>query len=191
MKCTTTQFIAEQGQKLKHIIDTVNEESKGLEEQILNRQEGDNKWSMLQCIEHLSLANGIYVDNIQSALTMADKDTQSDLFKSHWKGDMFTKMIAPKANEEIKTKMKTMKTMHPQSQLNAAETIRKFNDVHLKLIELLNKSGEYNLNKVKVPTALGSMVKLRLGDAFRFLIAHAERHLIQLKRIKAAVQSSN
>ena len=96
-------------------------------------------------------------------------------------------MISPKDTGEVKNSMKTMKSMDPANALNAGETIEEFFSTHRELAELIRKSENYSLNKVKVPTALGPLVKLRLGDAFSFLLGHLDRHVLQLKRIKAAV----
>ena len=56
------------------------------------------------------------------------------------------------------------------------------------MIALVEKSRAVNIDRIKVPTALGSMVKLRLGEALRFIVAHTQRHLVQLERIKNVVQ---
>lgn len=153
----------------------------------LNIPEAEGKWSMLQCLKHMSIAIALYNQNIEKAFFLGRHASPASQFKSHWKGDMFTKMISPKANGQVKNNMKTFKTMEPKESLDAEETIQEFFKLHERFRDLIEQSRGYNLNKLKVNTALGPLVKLRLGDAFRFIIGHAQRHLIQLKRIKAAV----
>ncbi|MBO3699351.1 DinB family protein [Roseivirga sp. E12] len=172
---------------LQYILDEVRVTIEGLDETTLNCQEGEGKWSMLQCLKHMSIAVGVYNNNTHSALESGNHSTPSVDYKSHWKGDMFVKMIAPKENGKVKNNMKTMKTMNPDHSLNPQETIEEFFSQHKEYLRLMEKSRSFNLNRVKVNTAIGPLVKLRLGDAYRFIVAHAHRHLIQLKRIKAAV----
>jgi hypothetical protein len=51
------------------------------------------------------------------------------------------------------------------------------------LIDLLNAARNVNLKKVKIPISISKIVRLRLGDAFQFVIYHNERHMQQIKRI--------
>lgn len=172
---------------LKHILSEVKSLVEGLDEKTLNRQEGEGKWSMLQCLKHLSIAVNVYNNNSQLAMSKSSHQTPASEFKSHWKGDMFVKMISPRDNGELKNNMKTMKSMNPESSLNAEATINEFFQLHEQFIGIMEQSRDYNINRVKVNTAIGPLVKLRLGDAYRFIIGHAQRHLIQLKRIHLAV----
>lgn len=174
-------------QDLRGILDEVKTTIEGVDEISLNTPEGEGKWSMLQCLKHMSIAVEVYNTNTMSALQSTQSGTNTSDYKSHWKGDMFVKMIAPKSNGEIKNTMKTFKTMEPHNALEAKETIEEFFAQHEEYLRLIEESRKYNLNRVKVNTALGPMVKLRLGDAHRFIIGHAHRHLIQLKRIKVTV----
>jgi hypothetical protein len=186
MQIPAKQHIDNSVKRLEDILLEVKTITGDLSEETLNKLEGPQKWSILQCLKHLSIANGIYVKNIASAFEKYPKQVD-DVFRSHWKGDWFTKMISPKNDGEVKNSMKTMKSMDPETNLDPKQTLEEFFAIHDQFIELIKASEDYSLNKVKVPTALGPMVKLRLGDAYRFLIGHTERHLTQLKRIRNAV----
>ncbi|HEY9118065.1 MAG TPA: DinB family protein [Roseivirga sp.] len=186
MKLKATTHIENSVSQCEKALTEVKQIINGLDDHTLNTQEGEGKWSILQCLKHLSIANKIYVENIGNAFEKYPQKPE-ETFKSHWKGDYFTKMISPKEKDVVKNKMKTMKSMDPKQALKPKETIEEFFSTHQELIELMRKSENYSLNQVKVPTALGPLVKLRLGDAFRFLLGHLDRHVIQLKRIKKAV----
>jgi len=190
MKLRASIFQQQLEHELKDLIHTVNQQVSPHSAKFLNTPEGPGKWSILQCVEHLSLANQVYVKNIANCLASSQEELKDYEFQSHWKGDLFTKRIAPRSNQEIKGKMKTFKSMEPSEVLDPQETLDKFNRVHEKLLSQLRSAKAYNMNTVKVPTALGSMVKLRLGDAFRFLIAHSQRHLVQIKRIGHHLESA-
>ena len=47
------------------------------------------------------------------------------------------------------------------------------------MVEHLNNSRNINLNKVKTNITISKLIKLKLGDTFRFLTYHNERHIIQ------------
>lgn len=190
MVIKSKQHIQESKIALEQVISDVKEVLESMDEEALNILEGPGKWSILQCLKHMSLSIRVYVENIENVLASKKHNTPSQEFKSHWKGDMFTKMISPQSGGEIKSKMKTFKTMNPVNKLDSNKTIEEFFFLHQQFIGLIENSENYNLNRVKVNTALGPLVKLRLGDAFRFIIGHAQRHVLQLKRIRVAIHKT-
>ena len=186
MKLKAKDHIDNSIDRLEHVLHEIRELIDTMDGNSLNTQEGTNKWSILQCLKHLTIADSIYVVNIKKAFAKYPQKPE-DIYSSHWKGDYFAKMIAPKPDGQLKNNMKTMKSMNPELALDAKATIEEFFSIHNEFVGLMKQSQNYSLNKVKVATALGPIVKLRLGDAYNFLISHTERHLIQVKRIKKAV----
>lgn len=86
------------------------------------------------------------------------------------------------------SKLNKMKTFKDKNPLNAnldITVIADFISQQIKLIDLLNQSNNVSLNKVKISTSISSLIKLKLGDTFRFIINHTLRHLKQIERIQA------
>lgn len=189
MAVATTGYLDEIENGFQQILKEARIIIDSTDEALLNQPEAPGKWSMLQCLEHMSLASKVYVDNVEQKLNNGQLPTASPRYKGHWKGRMFAKMNAPKPGGEIPMKLKTFKFMEPENTLDANKVINEFFSVHERFIELINESRSINIDKVKVVTALGSMVRLRMGEAFRFLLAHTQRHMVQLKRIKNTVSA--
>ena len=97
-------------------------------------------------------------------------------------GNYFVKMIKPKSDERIPSPMKTMKKFIPELKVND-NTIRNFLTDQEGIIKALELSKQLDLNKIKITSAIGPIVTFKLGDAFRFLIGHNQRHIIQAKRV--------
>ncbi len=169
----------------KSIDDVINSVD-GLSKTVLNIPEAEGKWSMLQCIKHMSLATQVYVENVEEKLLNGTYLGSSGSFKGSWKGRLFAKMNAPKPNGEIPNKLKTFKRMNPTNTLDREVVIDEFIATHQRFIELIKKSEVADLDKTKVATAI-PVVKLKLGDAYKFILAHTQRHVVQLKRIKKEV----
>lgn len=51
-----------------------------------------------------------------------------------------------------------------------------------KSLALLQIARSKNLARVKVPTDLGTWAKVKLGDAFRIIVYHNQKHLQQAQR---------
>ena len=67
-------------------------------------------------------------------------------------------------------------TLDPSSEL---ETFLGFQN---RLLYLLQRAQQVNLGGHRVPTSLSNFIRLKLGDTFRFVIAHQERHLQHMER---------
>ncbi len=107
-------------------------------------------------------------------------------FKSSWIGNFFTQLMLPKDAEGTVRKMKAPRNHTPLANDNSEAAIALFIAQQEKLLQLLEQGRKIDLRKAKTPISISRLIKLPLGDTFRFLIAHNHRHVLQAKR---AVQS--
>jgi hypothetical protein len=104
----------------------------------------------------------------------------ADEYKPGFWGSWFTKLIAPGKNNKIKNKMGTMKAIDPSSsELNVAMVMDDFGDIIEGLLRVLDEVRTLDIEKIKIKTLLGNLVKFRMGDAFTFTVAHMKRHTLQ------------
>jgi hypothetical protein len=107
--------------------------------------------------------------------------TKSPIFASGYWGDLFTKKMKPTNVYEIKNKMKTMKAFDFPNSLHVETVLKEYLSHQDHLLRLLEMAKERNLNTIRIPITITSLIKLKLGDLFRFLIAHEQRHMIQAR----------
>lgn len=138
------------------------------------------KWSATQCLEHLNIYNRYYLPAIETALDEAQKG-QNAWFNPGTLGNYFTNMMSPKDIYEPKGKMKTFAAFKPAKALNVDAVFSEFDGHQQKLLDLLERAREYDLEAVRIPVSMTKMIKLKLGDTFRFLIAHEQRHMMQAR----------
>ncbi|MDB5252079.1 MAG: DinB family protein [Flaviaesturariibacter sp.] len=140
----------------------------------------EGKWSIVQILEHLNAYGRYYLPAVEHALT--EKVTgKAAWFNSGFWGDYFTKSMKPTNVYEVKNKMKAMKAYSFSNSLNVDTVQKEFNEQQDKLKDLLAKAGYVDLNAIRIPITLTKLVKLKLGDVFRFLIAHEQRHMVQAR----------
>jgi hypothetical protein len=96
-------------------------------------------------------------------------------------GNYFTNMMKPKNVYEVKNKMKAQKGYAPPLGLNVDVVVKEFIQHQQKLLQLLEISKKRNLSDIRIPISISKLIKLKLGDTFRFLIAHEQRHMIQAR----------
>ncbi|HVG42663.1 MAG TPA: DinB family protein, partial [Chitinophagaceae bacterium] len=138
------------------------------------------KWTIVQILEHLNAYGRYYLPVIDNAIALK-KDDADAWFQSGFLGDYFTKSMKPNNVYEIKNKMKTMKAFNFPNSLNVDIVMNEFLEQQTKLTQLLDQSKERNLSTIRIPITISKLVKLKLGDAFRFLIAHEQRHMVQAR----------
>jgi hypothetical protein len=150
-----------------------------------------NKWSIVQILEHLNAYGRYYLPAIEKAMAFKTKEVPA-WFSPGFLGNYFTNSMKPKNVFEIKNKMKAMKSYSFPNSLNVDTVLKEFEEQQQKLIQLLDLAKDRDLNSIRIPVTISKLVKLKLGDTFRFLIAHEQRHMIQARNtLKATGESTD
>ncbi|MEO6135020.1 MAG: DinB family protein [Ginsengibacter sp.] len=170
-------------EELLYITDSVIKTAnafKELSEDEFNAKKDPTQWSILECLEHLNLYGDFYLPEIEKQLLKGAKADENTIFKSGVIGNYFANLM--KANDGKMKKMKSPKDKNPINSKLSVITINRFLKQSEKLKHLLNQGRNINLTKTKAAISLSSMIKLRLGDTFRFYVYHIERHVLQAQR---------
>ncbi|CAL2101611.1 DinB_2 domain-containing protein [Tenacibaculum sp. 190130A14a] len=168
-------------QDLKELVEShINyvEQLQQLSEADLQKKQTPTSWSAIECLEHLNLYAEFYNKEIRKRINKS-RYPKSTFFKSGFLGNKFALDMLPK--EGMKT-MKTFKSKNPiYSNLVAKEVLIQFLKLQKELEQLLEMASEVDLTKTKTAITL-PLLKFRLGDTFRFVIYHNERHIVQVKK---------
>ncbi|MGB0425041.1 MAG: DinB family protein [Flavobacteriales bacterium] len=159
-------------------------EFKNLAEQNLQHRNDPKSWNALECIQHLNLYARFYHPEIGKRMDQGSSKAKAANFKSSWLGNYFAESM--KAKEQIKA-MKTFESMNPIDQALDNKHLEEFIAHQKQLLLLLERAEEINLTKVKTGISISKFIKLRLGDTFKVVVYHNERHILQAKR---AIQNS-
>ena len=89
------------------------------------------------------------------------------------------------AANNIKRKFQSPKnynpTLHPEMVSN--DELTTFEKKLIELFDIIEKSKEVNIQRVKIPISISKFIRLKLGDALLFVVYHNERHLQQIKNL--------
>ena len=153
-------------------------------------QPSPDKWSAAQVIEHLNTYNRYYLPEIGKGISTARRDlsASSAEFRSGWFGAYFTKMMRPTSDGQIKNKMKTLKNHRPAPALDVKQVLDEFARKENLLLQLLQDARTINIGKLRIPISISRFIRLKLGDTVSFLIAHQQRHFLQLHRTLDSVR---
>jgi hypothetical protein len=146
---------------------------------ILSRKPEPNSWSILECLEHLNLYGDYYLPEIDRKINTSLSKSEME-FRSGLLGNYFAKSMLPLPTMK---KMKTFKDKDPRNAELDKTAIDRFMGQQIRLLDLINQSGEVSLNKVRISTSISKLIRIKLGDAFQFIINHNLRHFKQIDRI--------
>jgi hypothetical protein len=153
---------------------------------ILLQEPAPGKWSVIQVLEHLNSYGRYYLLAIERSMTR--KTETVGYFKSGWFGNYFTKLMKPGENGTITNKMQSPKDHRPSKYLDAFPVINTFLEQQHYLLELLELAKTKNIGAIRTPISISRFIKLKLGDTFRFFIAHEQRHFVQIDNAIATVK---
>lgn len=144
------------------------------------------KWSIVQVLEHVNAFNRHYLPEIEKQLTVITYNHTS-WFNSGFFGERMVKSQKPTNVFEIKNKMRTTKNYSFPNSLNVGSVLNEFLQHQDKLLQLLELAKQKDLNQLRFPLTFTKMIRLKLGDILRFLVAHEQRHMIQARNTLKAV----
>lgn len=179
MKIQTEALIVDLANRTEQLICEAMSLKEKSEEQLNYKQHAES-WSILECLEHLNLYGRFYLPEIERCIRKG-KGKKENVFKSGWLGNYFANSMLPK---EKLNKMKTFKNMNPLNSKLDKRVIDDFISQQQKMLRLLEESRKVSLNKTRTAISISKLIKLKLGDTFRFVIYHNQRHMAQANRIQ-------
>lgn len=181
MKINNRDLITDLIKRTKDIMNAAIE-LESLDNEILNWKSDAKSWSALECLEHLNRYGDFYIPEIGKRINEGKKVDENHIFKSGWLGNYFANSMLPK---EKLNKMNTFKSMNPAGSQLDKGTVEKFINQQKQILQLLGKARTIDLSKTKTSITISNWIKLRLGDTFRVVIYHNQRHIVQARKTLA------
>lgn len=171
--------------RLTTILDTVNREFGSLTEEQLRQKPAPDKWSIIECLQHLNLAERFYIRNIQHKVDQLGL-LQTNPTDQPLKAGLVGRALCWAVDPKTKMKLKAPSIVKPRraEEWNVQQVMSQFIELQTLLYDSLNKVIYLDWNQTQLPTLFGNWLKINLGDALRMLVLHTERHLAQALRVK-------
>ena len=147
----------------------------------LNWKPSADQWSVAQCFDHLVTANEAFFPIFERVLSGEKKHAfweSLPWLPAFW-GKMLIKAVAP----ESKRKFKAPKIFHPSNSTVDGVIIRRFIDQQNQVIRYMKATEDLDLEKIKISSPVTKLITYSLIDAYRIIITHEQRHLLQAKRV--------
>lgn len=153
-----------------------------LSEKEFNRRPAGNGWSVAECIDHLIVTGCDYCDKFEEGLKkLARKNhRRTGEMKYSWIGAKFIGNVEP----PVKRKFKSPSKWRPDSNIDKAKATAAYLQLQDRWIDLVNRSAEWDLTKVKLPSPAVDWIKFSALVTLAINSAHQRRHLVQAKNAK-------
>jgi hypothetical protein len=146
-----------------------------LSENDVRKRPSPGSWNALECIEHLNRYGVFYLPEIKKRM-LESPFPPTESFKPGVLGSYFAKSMLPKEGSK---KIKTFKDKDPIHTNLDKKCIYTFIAQQKEMLDLLGKARNVDLNRTKTSLSITKLLTLKLGDTFRFLVNHNERHMVQ------------
>lgn len=181
MKQSREDFIHNLESKTTEIIEFASNELCTLPTSTLKYKSAPDKWSILECLEHLNLYGDYYLPRIEQAVKES-KGKQKNVYNPGWLGDYFAKSMLPKKNGTV-MKMSTFKDKNPIITGSREKVLEEFINQQKRYLELIHQSESIDLEEKRIPITISKWIRLKLGDTMHFNVNHNIRHYLQAKKI--------
>ena len=155
----------------------------------LTRRPKPSKWSVMECFEHMNILYEVYIKNINHSINNSTGHMMGvDYFKPTRMGHYFYLSMAPNDRNKPRFKIKTFKRFKPDG--NTSDQILIFLSHHQNFLELIDNIPGLDINSIKVNSSLGSIMRFKLGDIFRIVTGHNQRHIIQAENTLKSIREA-
>ncbi len=177
---TQNSFLQSQKNELDKLYNIFTAMRKNVSEQVLNKKTNADKWSALECMQHLILYGNYYIKVIEKAIQRTENPSKHN-FEHSWLGKKSVESVSP----DNPKKIKTFKHMNPhiasQSHLDKDSIFERLLEQIATLSSACTNAQRVDIERKKVPLEFFKLLNISIGDAIAFHTAHLQRHLIQIE----------
>ena len=181
----SNEFLDLRNNETINIIENVKKVFEVLDEQVFHSKPSPESWSISECFVHLNLTLKYYIPQMVKITHQKDKyPKEKGSFTHSIIGKLAVKAMTPKPDQRIPFKMKTFAKLNPDFSVgNKHEILHEFLDFQEITVGLCENLKSMSLKKPKIVPFTGPLVKMNVGDALHFMVAHNQRHLLQAENV--------
>ncbi len=142
---------------------------------------GPDRWSVGECIEHLSVIASLLVPRMEEAIRRGRNNglVGAGPFEYSWPGRMFVESLQPSR----RIKIRTMRMYTPRRGMPKDEVASRFAGLQGELLRIIEAARGLDLARIKVVSPANRLLRFSLGIWLAASVAHEQRHIEQAIRV--------
>ena len=148
----------------------------------LNWKPAPEQWSVGQCLEHLAIANEVYLPPIADALEGSPPVGGAGEITPGWFGRWFIRTyIAPSPQTK---RARAPRKITPVLSRVEPSILDRFLDGNRKMRDLVTHAAAHDVNRVRFRNPFIPVIRFTVGTGFEVTSKHESRHLLQAERVR-------
>src|SRR5436853_1177316 len=178
----------------KNVLQTIADEAESntatarrlfseLNEAQLNWKPAPEKWSIAQCLDHLTVAAREFEGYFSDALVRGRKKwpvSTGPAYRPSFMGGWLIKLVHPETGRNLTAP----KVFRPSESSSIDEPLEKFLKQQEQFIEFVRETNGVDYNRTKLRSPVTPLMRYSLADAFVITVVHGRRHLAQARRVR-------
>ena len=157
-----------------------NELAGGLTSEQLNWKPAADVWSVGQCVEHLYIANEVYLPELARALDDRPASPVQDITPG-WFGRWFIRTHIEPSVRSRRSRAPSKIAPAKQVETSVLELFLRSNEVARALVR---RAAAYDVNRIRFRNPFVPLLRFTVGTGLEIVWRHQRRHLLQADRIK-------
>jgi hypothetical protein len=151
----------------------------GLSAEQLNWQPEEGRWSIAQCLDHLTRTVRLYPEQIERMIAEARARPTARPFREGW----ISRWVVSGMEPPPRMRVRTSGRVDPPADLDAAAVVRDFNAAHQRLRDLIIAADGAPLGNARMRSPFAPILRFTLRQVLAMNLAHARRHLWQARQV--------
>lgn len=147
----------------------------------LNWKPSPKQWSVAQCLDHLIVINSTYFPVIEKIARDGYKPSLQQ--RLPLLPGLFGSLVITAVSPEGKRKYKASSHVQPSSSAIAGDIMARFRSHQQELIRHMRMTEKVDLSNTIITSPVASFATYSMLDAYRIVVAHERRHVLQAKRV--------
>src|SRR5580658_6439839 len=134
------------------------------------------RWSISECLDHVAISTGIYLDAMEPAIGDARTGPGADVIRTAgFASTKFTRDMEPPARRKFPAPGK----IQPRATLNPEAILPNFRKAMDRVSAMIAFTAAKDLSSARFRNPLIPLVRFTVGAGFLIIAAHGRRHLWQ------------
>jgi len=154
--------------------------ARGLNREQLNWRPTPGAWSIGQCLQHLLIANEIYLPAISISLDGRQRSQVREVTLGWFSRWFIRNYIAPSSKG---TRAQAPKKIQPARNVESSvlDAFLRSNNVAR---ELISRASDYDVNRIRFKNPFIPLLRFTVGTGLEIVSKHQSRHLLQAERVR-------
>jgi hypothetical protein len=153
----------------------------GLDTGSLNWRSDARSWSTAQCLDHLNVANRIYLEAMRPSIDEARR--RGRMRRGPIQPGWFERWFVASLEPPPKRKMPAPKKIVPAFEGEKEALLAEFRRLHGEISALLRESADLDLG-VRFPNPFLPLIRFTVWTGFQVIPTHERRHLWQAEQLR-------